>query len=224
MAQHFSPTADTLLRATALLVLLAIFGGGGLLFALARSQQSNDVSRTPPQPVAFSHKHHVAQLGVDCRYCHTSVETAADAGLPGTHVCMSCHSQIWTSSPLLASVRDSLALNRSIVWKRVARVPDYVYFRHDIHVAKGVACTECHGRIDRMQLTYRSVAFKMGWCLDCHRNPAARLRPAAAVTDPDWTPADPGRNPLPSTGQPTLVALYHIKPASDLVHCAVCHR
>lgn len=224
MAQHFSPTADTWLRAGVAAVALAVVVGFAVLFAWVRGQDHNDVARTPPQPVAFSHKHHVAQLGIDCRYCHTSVETAADAGLPGTHICMSCHSQVWTNSTLLAPVRASLAHDRSLVWQRVARVPDYVYFRHDIHVAKGVPCSECHGRIDRMQLTYRKVAFEMQWCLDCHRNPATRLRPAAAVTDPDWTPATPGPNPLPAGGRKAMVAAYHLKPERDLTHCAVCHR
>jgi len=216
MAQHFTPSADTWLRGAVALLGLVVVGGVALVVMWQRGQQANDVARTPPQPVPFSHKHHVAQLGIDCRYCHASVETSADAGLPGTHVCMTCHSQIWSNAPMLAPVRASLARNRSLAWQRVARVPDYVYFRHDIHVAKGVGCSECHGRIDRMSLTYRAVAFRMDWCLGCHRDPGPRLRPVSAVTDLDWTP--------PPGGQPSLVAAYHIKSAGDLTHCAVCHR
>ena len=219
MAQIFSPTADTWLRA---IVLGLVVGAVGLFFVaegLARSQYVTQVARTPQQPVPFSHKHHVGELGIDCRYCHTSVETSANAGFPATHVCMTCHSQIWTQAPMLAPVRQSLAENRSLVWQRVARVPDYVYFRHDIHIAKGVSCFECHGRIDRMPLTYRAQAFEMQWCVSCHRDPRPHLRPRDAVFEPDWTaPAD-----RPSLGA-ALMRRYHIHGPGALTHCSVCHR
>jgi hypothetical protein len=219
VAQIFSPTADTWLRA----ILIALVAGtiGSLLLAgtVARSQYVTMVARTPMQPVPFSHKHHAGELGIDCRYCHTSVETSADAGFPATHVCMTCHSQLWTQAAMLAPVRESLADNRSIVWQRVARVPDFVYFRHDIHIAKGVSCFECHGRVDQMPLMYRAQAFEMHWCLDCHRDPAPHLRPQAAVLEADWTPpAD--RRALGAR----LMKLYHIKTPVELTHCAVCHR
>nr|WP_232328798.1 cytochrome c3 family protein [Sphingomonas horti] len=171
------------------------------------------------QPVPFSHKHHAGELGIDCRYCHTSVETSADAGFPATHVCMTCHSQLWTNAAMLAPVRQSLAENRSLNWKRVARVPDFVYFRHDIHVAKGVSCFECHGRVDRMPLMFRAKAFEMRWCLDCHRDPAPHLRPQAAVLEADWTPPADRR----ALGE-RLMRLYRIKGPDELTHCAVCHR
>jgi hypothetical protein len=219
VAQIFSPTADTWLRAAILAVFLGAVGLVVVPEVIARSQYVTDVARTPQQPVPFSHRHHAGELGIDCRYCHSSVETDADAGFPATHVCMTCHSQIWTQAPMLAPVRDSLAQNRPIVWQRVARVPDYVYFRHDIHIAKGVSCFECHGRVDRMPLMYRAQPFEMRWCLDCHRDPAPRLRPREAVFDPDWTPPANSR----ALGE-TLMRNYHIKAAPDLTHCTVCHR
>jgi hypothetical protein len=147
------------------------------------------------------------------------VETSANAGFPSTHVCMTCHSQLWTNADLLAPVRLSLAENRPIDWHRVARVPDYVYFRHDIHIAKGIACVECHGRIDRMPLTYRAKAFEMKFCLDCHRNPAPHLRPRDQVYNFEWKPprdhAALGR---------MLMAEYHIKSPTELTSCETCHR
>jgi hypothetical protein len=169
--------------------------------------------------VPFSHKHHVSDDGIDCRYCHSTVETSANAGFPATHVCMTCHSQLWTNAEVLAPVRQSLAENRPILWHRVARVPDYVYFRHDIHIAKGIACVECHGRIDRMPLTWRAKAFEMKFCLDCHRDPEPHLRPRDQVYNFDWKPpadhAALGRK---------LMAEYHIKSPAELTSCGTCHR
>lgn len=219
MPQIFSRTADTWFHAIATGALVF----AGLLFltalALARSQYVTVVARTPLQPVPFSHKHHAGQLGIDCRYCHSTVETSADAGYPATHVCMSCHSQLWTNAAMLAPVRQSLAENRSINWRRVAHVPDYVYFRHDIHIAKGVACVECHGRVDQMPLTYRAKAFVMKFCLDCHRDPAPHLRPRWAVYDFDYQP----RRDHAAVGR-RLMALYHIKSPVELTSCGTCHR
>jgi hypothetical protein len=220
VAQIFSRTADTWFRAA--LVAIPVVGFLALIGipeVIARSQYVTDVARTPQQPVPFSHKHHVGELGLDCRYCHTAVETSANAGYPATHVCMSCHSQIWTQAPMLAPVRESLAENKPLVWQRVARVPDYVYFRHDIHIAKGVSCFECHGRVDRMPLMYRAKAFEMRFCLDCHRDPAERLRPRDAVFDPNWTPPTDRR----ALGA-QLMRRYHIHGPNDLTHCTVCHR
>jgi len=217
--QIFSRTADTWFRAIgwgALLFAGALLAG---TFAYSRSQYENAVARTPLQPVPFSHKHHAGELGIDCRYCHSTVEISADAGFPATHVCMTCHSQIWTNAEMLAPVRESLAENRAIDWHRVARVPDYVYFRHDIHIAKGIGCVECHGRIDRMPLTYRAKAFEMKFCLECHRDPAPHLRPRDAVFDMDWKPppdhAALGRQ---------LMKLYRIRSPEQLTSCGVCHR
>jgi class III cytochrome C family protein len=219
VAQIFSPTADTWLRAVLVAILLGSISLVVLPEVLARSQYETDVARTPQQPVPFSHKHHAGELGIDCRYCHTNVESGANAGFPATHVCMTCHSQLWTQAPMLAPVRESLAANRPIVWQRVALLPDYVYFRHDIHLAKGVSCFECHGRIDRMPLTWRAQPFEMRWCLSCHRDPAPHLRPREALLDADWTPPADRR----ALGE-ALMRNYHIHGPQALTHCTVCHR
>jgi hypothetical protein len=170
------------------------------------------------QPVPFSHEHHVAGLGLDCRFCHATVEVSATAGMPPTYTCMTCHSQIWTNAALLAPVRRSLGDNKPLQWVRVNQLPDYVYFDHSIHVAKGIGCVTCHGRIDEMPLTSKQASLRMGWCLDCHRNPAPNLRPRQAVFDMTWHPtAD-----TPSPG--ALSRQYHLHSAADLTDCSVCHR
>jgi hypothetical protein len=217
--QIFSRTADTWFRAIiwgALIFSLVSFLAA---LAYARSQYHTEVARTPLQPVPFSHKHHAGELGIDCRYCHSTVETSANAGFPATHVCMTCHSQLWRNAAMLAPVRESLADNRALDWHRVAHVPDYVYFRHDIHIAKGIGCAECHGRIDRMPLTYRAKAFKMKFCLECHRDPAPHLRPRDAVFDMDWKPP-----PDHAVLGRKLMKLYRIHSPRELTSCGVCHR
>jgi hypothetical protein len=217
--QIFSRTADTWFRAVALGALVLALAFFATAFAFARSHYWDVVARTPEQPVPFSHRHHFSEDGIDCRYCHTTVETSANAGFPATHVCMTCHSQLWTNADMLAPVRRSLAENRPIDWKRVARVPDYVYFRHDIHIAKGIACIECHGRVDRMALTYRAKAFEMKFCLDCHRDPAPHLRPRDQITNFDWKPP-----PDHAVLERRLMAAYHIKSPTELTSCGTCHR
>jgi hypothetical protein len=219
VAQIFSRTADTWFRAIIVGVLALAIGSLLVAGVYARSQYETSVAQTPLQPVPFSHKHHAGELGIDCRYCHTTVETSADAGFPPTHVCMTCHSQIWTNADMLAPVRQSLANDQSLVWRRVARVPDYVYFRHDIHIAKGIACVECHGRIDKMPLTFRAKPFEMRWCLECHRNPAPNLRPRDAVFQMDWKPP-PGEAAL----EQKLMRMYRIHSPAALTQCGVCHR
>lgn len=219
VAQIFSPAADTWLR---LFLLTAVsLSAGSIVFAIgyARSDWLTGANIHPrAQPVPFSHQHHAGQLGIDCRYCHTSVADSPRAGLPSTHICMTCHSQIWTQAGLLAPVRASLAHKRSINWNRVAVLPDYVYFRHDVHIAKGVGCVECHGRVDRMPLTYRAVPLTMEFCLDCHRDPGPRLRPQSQVTSMDWKP-EQDRETLAQQ----LIAHYGIR-TGRLTHCSVCHR
>ena len=202
-------------------VLLALAGLGAaaafLIWAVPRMQFNTQVSLIPNQPVPFSHRHHVSGLGIDCRYCHSSVEVASSAGLPPTETCMTCHSQLWTNAEMLAPVRQSLAEKKPLRWTRVYTLPDYVYFDHSIHVAKGVGCTECHGPIGDMPLTRRAADLTMGWCLDCHRNPAAHLRPREAVFDPRWHRTDA----TPSGKE--LMASYRIH-TQDLADCTVCHR
>lgn len=218
MAQIFSPAADTWFRLS--LVLLALLVVGLLLLSggYIRSDYFTSEGFVEPQPVPFSHQHHVAGLGIDCRYCHNAVEVSSEAGFPPTHTCMTCHSQVWTGAPMLAPVRESLAFDRSLHWNRVADLPDFVYFRHDIHVQKGVGCVTCHGRIDKMPLTYQAKAFQMQWCLACHRDPAPNLRPREHVFDMAWQPPADRR----ALGE-RLMEEYGIDPAK-LTHCYVCHR
>jgi hypothetical protein len=168
------------------------------------------------QPVMFSHKHHVDGLGIDCRYCHTSVEVSSSAGIPPTHTCMSCHSQVWTEAPLLQPVRESYRTGIPLQWVRVHDLPDFVYFNHSIHVKKGIGCTSCHGRVDQMPLMRQVNTLYMGWCLECHRNPEAFVRPREEIFNSAWTPvrdqAEMGRE---------LVQEYQIR---SLDNCSTCHR
>lgn len=220
MAQLFPPAADTILRLGLLsgAAVLIITAAGGWNYA--RSAYVNREGWVREQPVPFSHKHHVADDGIDCRYCHDSVETAARAGLPSTHVCMTCHSQLWTGAPALAPVRESFATGRPIRWNRVAQLPDYVYFNHSIHIDRGIGCVECHGRVDTMPLTWRAKPFEMRFCLDCHRDPAPHLRPPSLVTrmEPlDWT----GREQRAFAA--AAMKRHHIDPTL-LDNCGLCHR
>ena len=168
------------------------------------------------QPVPFSHQHHVGGVGIDCRYCHTTVETAAFANIPPTKTCMNCHSQIWSTSPTLEPVRDSFRTDKSIRWTRVHDLPDFAYFNHSIHVNKGVGCSTCHGQVDRMPLVWQHASLQMEWCLDCHRHPEKYVRPRDQVFNMAYEPpADQialGR---------ALVKEYKIH---SLTHCSTCHR
>ena len=170
------------------------------------------------QPVPFSHKHHVGDVGLDCRYCHTSVERSAFAGMPPTETCMTCHSRLFTDQPLLRPVVKSFADDTPIHWKRVHDLPDFVYFNHSIHIKNGVGCVTCHGRVDKMPLTRRVAPLTMQWCLQCHRDPAPHLRPREHVFDLDWKPQGDRR----ALGL-TLMQAYHITNRS-LTDCSVCHR
>jgi hypothetical protein len=140
----------------------------------------------PDQPVPFSHKHHVQGLGLQCQYCHTTVEKSSYAGIPPTKTCMNCHAQIWTNAQLLEPVRASWATNQSLVWTKVHDLPDFVYFSHEIHVNKGLGCASCHGRVDQMPLMYEQNTLQMEWCLDCHRNPAKNIRPTGQIYNMAW--------------------------------------
>jgi hypothetical protein len=190
----------------------------GLAYEVMKSPYVTEQNVTRNQPVPFSHEHHVGGLGLDCRYCHTSVEKARFAGIPPTETCMTCHSQIWTNAELLAPVRTSLAENKPLRWERVNKLPDYVYFDHSIHVAKGVGCSTCHGPVEQMRLMRQAAPLTMGWCLDCHRDPAKNVRPRQAVFDGSWTPPE-DRETLGRQ----LVAAYHIR-TDHLTDCSICHR
>src|SRR3954451_5139316 len=170
-----------------------LFGGTGVgLAAFFRSSYATGVDEVVPQPVAFSHAHHVGQLGIDCRYCHTTVETSHFANVPPSKTCMNCHQQMWTAADLLGPVRESYAADKPIVWNRVHNVPHYAYFNHSIHVAKGVGCQSCHGNVDEMNLTRQTKTLLMEWCINCHRDPEKNLRPKSEITSMTWDPKHPG--------------------------------
>ncbi len=215
MAQIFHRSTNTFSKVS---IFGALFAVGGLLYGLAvlnRSDYATLAHVAREQPVPFSHRHHVGELGIDCRYCHTSVEQTAYAGIPPTQTCMNCHAQIWSDSATLEPVRASFRSDRSIEWVKVHDLPDYVYFNHSIHVNKGVGCVTCHGRVDRMNLTWQESSLHMEWCLNCHRNPEQYVRPRDQVFNLTWTPADQER-----LGK-ELVAMRRIERRDD---CSTCHR
>jgi Cytochrome c7 and related cytochrome c len=174
------------------------------------------------QPIPFSHKHHVGDDGIDCRYCHTTVEKSAFAGLPSTDTCMTCHSQIWKDSSMLAPVRSSLATNRPLQWNRVHDLPDYVYFNHSIHVAKGIGCSTCHGRVDQMPLIRKTQTLYMKWCLECHRDPGKFVRPAGEIYNQSWEALADEQQQRSQAAK--LIADYHIDTTGRLTNCSTCHR
>src|SRR3979411_3237904 len=214
--QIFHRSTNTLSRAT---IYGAIFVVAALFWAAAEIQRSPYVTYAGvrrPQPVPFSHQHHVAGNGIDCRYCHTSVESSSFAGIPPTKTCMNCHSQIFSTSPFLEPIRDSFRTGRSIAWTRVHDLPDFVYFDHSIHIHKGVGCTTCHGQVDRMPLMYQEQSLQMEWCLNCHLRPEACVRPREVVFRVDYVPPP---NQL-EIGE-RLVTQYQIQ---KLTNCSTCHR
>jgi hypothetical protein len=221
MAQIFTPAADTWLRATTVATIFLLTLGAFFFAGYVNSDYATGVGMVIDQPVPFSHKHHVGDLGIDCRMCHTGVETSANAGLPPTHTCMTCHSQLWTGAAALAPVRQSLAEDKPLVWNRVAEVPNYVFFNHAIHVNRGVPCVACHGRVDEMPLTRRAHPFLMRFCTDCHRDPGPSLRPPGEVTRMDWA----GWDAVPEHRRYGVKAMKHfgIDP-SRLINCETCHR
>jgi hypothetical protein len=192
MAQVFDRSSNALVRLSLVLTGLIVIALGVTLNELQRSPWVTRQGQRPDQPVPFSHKHHVEGLGLQCQYCHTSVEKSSYAGIPPTKTCMNCHSQIWTDAQLLEPVRQSWATGESIQWIRVHDLPDYVYFNHEIHVNKGIGCASCHGRVDEMPLMYEENTLQMEWCLNCHRNPTTNLRPTAEIYNMAW--AGPSSN------------------------------
>jgi Cytochrome c7 and related cytochrome c len=217
MPHLFRPYADTVARSVLIAIVVVPFLAIGVAYWVSASEYVTDRSLTIDQPVPFSHAHHVGGLGLDCRYCHTGVETSAVAGVPPTHTCMTCHSQLYTQAAMLAPVRASLADGQPIHWNKVNKLPDYVYFDHSIHIAKGVGCSTCHGNVATMPLMLQAAPLTMGWCLKCHRDPAPNLRPASSVFDPDWQfPSD--------QAQRGLVLAHHYLDNKHLTDCSVCHR
>ena len=189
------------------------------VLAAARSPYMTRQNITREQPIQFSHKHHVGDDGIDCRYCHTSVETSAFAGIPPTKTCMNCHSVLFNNAGYLEPVRESYRDDKSIEWVKIHRLADFVYFNHSIHVSKGVGCSTCHGRVDEMPLVFQANTLLMQWCLDCHRNPAPNLRPIDKVFEMDWSPGPDQEK----QGQNFMVE-RKIRTTAELTSCSTCHR
>ena len=216
MAQIFDRSSNALARMSLVLTGLIVIALGVTLDQLQRSPWVTRQGQRPDQPIPFSHKHHVQGLGLQCQYCHTSVEQSSYAGIPPTRTCMNCHAQIWTNAELLQPVRDSWYSGQSIPWTKVHDLPDFVYFNHSIHVNKGIGCESCHGQVDQMPLMYEQNTLQMEWCLDCHRNPAKNLRPAAEVYNMDWKKPSSDR-PVWCAAAPNQAGV----PTADSVSCTV---
>jgi len=216
--QLFRPSANVFARAVLITGAIFPFAAIGVTYGVMNSAYVTGQNIVRAQPVPFSHKHHYAELGIHCLYCHTGVEKSPFAGLPATQVCMSCHSQIWTNAPMLAPVRESLAASKPIRWNRVHVVPAYVYFDHSVHIAKGVGCSTCHGRGDQMALTSQAAPLTMGWCVGCHGNPAPNLRPHDQIFNMAWEPP-----PDQDRAGAELLKANRIDP-NRLIECSTCHR
>lgn len=232
MGQIFNPSANSISR-------LSLIGGAVLVLGLfwffemmQRSSYYTERAVVREQPIPFSHEHHVGGLGLDCRYCHTSVESSSFAGLPPTKTCMNCHAQIWTNADMLEPVRASYQTGTPLRWTRVNDLPDYVYFDHSIHIHKGVGCNDCHGPVDRMPLMYAAASLQMEWCLNCHRQPEKFLRPRSQVFNMRYSQPT-ARFPVlldnkVFTDQLTLgnylKTKYYLRSVQDITSCSTCHR
>jgi len=216
MSQIFHRSANTIARVSIFGALFIVAGLLGLFDEINRSPWVTQARVPREQPIQFSHERHVAGNGLDCRYCHTSVENSAFAGIPPTKTCMNCHSQIFSASPYLEPVRESFRSDRSIQWTRVHDLPDFVYFNHSIHINKGVGCTTCHGQVDRMPLMWQEHSLQMEWCIDCHRAPERYVRPRSEVFSVDYT-VPPNQLEVGAR----LVTDYRIE---KLTSCSTCHR
>mgnify|MGYP003347738516 CR=1 FL=1 len=244
MAQVFHPKANVLAKLSLILLLtgpliLLLIGTG-----VSRASYNTKAGIVADQPVPFSHEHHVSELGIDCRYCHSNVENSAHATVPATETCMSCHSQIWTNSPLLEPVRQSYKTNTPIKWAQVNKVPEFVYFNHSIHIKRGLNCNICHGSVQQMQLAFKGKPFFMVWCLNCHRNPEKYVNDPDKVfslyeigqkgTDREYSSATPEERDILNSGEhvrspeelakgEALVKKFGIK-KKQLADCWICHR
>jgi hypothetical protein len=221
MAQIFHRSTNTIARFSIFGAVFLVAGALWVFSKLDRSSYNTRQGVVLRQPVPFSHDHHVGQIGIDCRYCHTTVEVSAVAGVPSPSVCMNCHKEIWKDSPMLEPVRASFAQGRPIEWTRVHDLPDFVYFDHSIHVAKGVGCASCHGPVDRMPLMAQEATLQMEWCVACHRNPERHLRPRSEVFNVSYrAPAGRAQEELGKR----LMSEYRVKDARNLMSCSTCHR
>ncbi len=219
-ARHglFQPRATTVFRVVLGAAALGVASAGYAAFQYYHSPYWNRIGFAPAQPVLFSHRHHAGELRIDCRNCHATVETSAFAGMPSTQTCLACHSQIFTDTTMLQPVVLSAADDQPLHWQRVNRVPDHVFFNHSIHLAKGIACTTCHGDVGNMALMRRAEPLTMRWCLDCHRNPEPRLQPRSELFAPH-----PALTPHPALEQAALMKAYAIHPV-HLTNCSTCHH
>jgi hypothetical protein len=221
MAQIFRRRCNSIARVLLVGAILGFFLFWAVVYLIYRSPYTTNVNVPRVQEVPFSHEHHASGLGIDCRYCHTSVESSSFAGIPPTETCMTCHSRVWTDAPLLEPVRASFARNQPLRWKRVNDLPDFVFFNHSIHVQKGIGCSTCHGKVNEMPLTWKAHSLYMRWCLDCHEAPEAKLRPKDQIYNMSWqAPED-----QPKRGSQLMVS-YHIDRArlNELRDCSMCHR
>lgn len=216
MSQLFRPGANTFAKASVVVALGLALGAGFILDQVNRSSYVTRQNVVREQPVPFSHKHHVQGIGIDCRYCHTSVEKSSSAGIPATETCMSCHSQIWSEAPMLEPVRESWRSGKSLEWTRVHDLPGFVYFNHSIHVNKGMGCESCHGRVDLMPIMWKDKTLHMEWCLDCHRQPEKNIRPKEEVFTMGYVPQEDQ-----AVLGARLVKEYKVRKLTD---CSVCHR
>jgi cytochrome c7-like protein/class III cytochrome C family protein len=216
MAQIFHRSTNTLSKVSIYGAVFILSAVSYAAYLIGKSSYFTEVNVAREQPVPFSHRHHAGELGIDCRYCHTSVEESSFAGLPPTATCMTCHSQIWANSPMLEPVRASYRTDQSLEWTRVNALPDFVYFNHSIHINKGIGCVTCHGPVDQMPITWRANTLQMEWCLDCHRQPERYVRPREYVFSMDYIP------PVDQLAQGRKLAEdYKIR---RLTNCSTCHR
>ncbi len=219
MAQFFNKSANNIARISMVMVVVLAGVGGFAFTQISRSSYLTGRYQEKQQPVQFSHKHHVGDDGIDCRYCHQTVETTASAGMPATQTCMNCHSQLWADSPYLEPVRASFRDNKPIEWERVHDLPEYTYFNHSIHVAKGVGCSTCHGSIDKMPAVYQENTLQMEWCIACHRAPEKFIRPKSEIFNMDWQDGD-----LNSAERDKLKVDLKIRSKEMMTSCSTCHR
>jgi hypothetical protein len=219
MSQVFPKSANAWSKASVLAIVFVLLSLGWVILTIQRSDFVTSANEFVEQPVQFSHQHHAGGIGIDCRYCHTSVEVSPSAGIPPTKTCINCHSQIWSTSPYLEPVRASFRDDKPLNWVRVHDLPDFVYFNHSIHVTKGVGCETCHGRVDRMPLMLQKSSLQMEWCLDCHRDPSRYVRPLDQITTMGYLPEE-----AQAVAGPKLVEKYRIAGLEHMTSCSVCHR
>lgn len=221
MGAFFTPKANLLVRGGPIAGVILLAGAAAGWYGWVHSPYGTRVGYYIRQPVPFSHKHHVGDDGIDCRYCHTTAEVSSFAGIPPTETCMHCHSQLWTNAEVLAPVRQSWRTDVPIAWNRVHDLADFVFFNHAVHVNNGVGCATCHGRVDRMPLMTKVNSLYMKWCLDCHRNPGPNLRPRSEIYSLTWEPPDDGGRLAAQLMQEYQIDVVR---AANLTTCTACHR